>query len=108
MSGGMWDFGLVSFLTVVVASSYLMALTNRGLMPTSWLTKTLVTGSMALVSLNYALGAYIGFKVLERTGFGIYCVIFTFLWAGLTFYGSYLMGKSIEEGASLSEQSLLL
>ena len=85
-----------------------MALTNRGLMPTGWLTKTLVTGSITLVSLNYALGAYIGFKVMGKTGFGIYCVIFTFLWAGGAFYGSVLMGKSNDSGASPAEQSLLL
>jgi hypothetical protein len=108
MTEGMWDLGLFSFFTVALSSSYLMALTNRGLMPSSWLTKALVTCSIVLVALNYAVGAYIGFNVLEKQGFGIYCVIFTFLWAGTACFGSTLMGKSIYEDASAAEQSLLL
>lgn len=105
---GAWDLGLVSFLSVALTSSYVMGLTNRGLMPTSGLTKALVTGSHLLVTFNYAIGVYFGYYVLKRSSFAIYCIIFTFIWAGVAWFGSVLMGKSGDSGTYSTEESILL
>lgn len=105
MSNGSWDFGLVSFLTVAMTSSYLMGLTNSGVLPQSWMTKSLVIGSHMLVAANYLIGTFIGFFVLRRTGFAIYCLIFTFLWIGICCYVSFLMSKSSYVGILPNEQT---
>ena len=77
------DMGVISFGTVLVLSTYLLALANASRVPPGSLTRTLAATSQVLVALNYLLGAYLGFTVLERPGFGSYCALFVGLWLGI-------------------------
>ena len=92
------DLGVVSFLTVMVSSSYLLVRTTDGkkTLPVSHLGKVLVTVTHVLVALNYALGSVFAFHWLDpiKVGFGIYCIVFTFLWFGVAYIGSKLMEEA--------------
>ena len=77
------DMGVISFGTTLVSSTYLLALINASRVPPGFLTRTLAATSQVLVALNYLLGAYLGFTVLERPGFGSYYAIFVGLWLGI-------------------------
>jgi hypothetical protein len=107
------DMGVISFVTVLVSSTYLLALANvssssRVPPPVGPLTRTLATSSQVLVALNYLLGAYLGFTVLERPGFGSYCVIFVGLWLGIAYTGNVVMkSPSLTATAPVEADSLL-
>jgi hypothetical protein len=92
------DLGIVSFFTVVVSSSYLLVRTTDGkkTQPMSNLGKVLVTCTHVLVALNYALGSVFAFHWMDpiRVGFGIYCIVFMFLWFGAAYVGSKLMEEA--------------
>eukprot|EP00978_Attheya_sp_CCMP212_P005955 scaffold13399_cov50-Attheya_sp.AAC.3 len=92
------DLGVVSFFTVMVSSSYLLVRTTDGkkTRPVSHLGKPLVTVTHVLVALNYALGCVFAFHWLDpiKVGFGIYCIVFTFLWLGVAYIGSKLMEEA--------------
>ena len=90
---GHFDLGAVSFLTVMLTSAYLLI--QRTPSP-SFLTCLLVTASHLFVSINYALGAYIGLEVLDppRQGFGAYCIVFSVLWAFSSFVGFKLLSPT--------------
>mmetsp|Transcript_60566 Transcript_60566/g.91380 ORF Transcript_60566/g.91380 Transcript_60566/m.91380 type:complete len:156 (-) Transcript_60566:150-617(-) len=102
-----WDFGLGSFVTVMVSTSYVMALANNKVVPAPGkLTRFFVIASCVLVALNYMLGTYIGYAVLERTGFAVYCLVFTFLWFGLAGLG-FQVTSAATASSSAEGQSLL-
>jgi hypothetical protein len=86
-----FDWGLVSFSSVVLTSTYLLALANLGQKPTSRMTCILAMLSHLLVALNYILGAYLGFTILARPGFAWYCVTFTGLWLCIAGLGARLL-----------------
>jgi hypothetical protein len=99
-----FDYGLVSFVTVMLTSSYGMGLaTADG--QASLLAKTLSMASHILVALNYLLGSLLGFLVIERPGFGVYCALFVVIWVGIAYRGFSLMKSSTggEEARSLME-----
>uniref|UniRef100_A0A7S1VTB8 Uncharacterized protein n=1 Tax=Grammatophora oceanica TaxID=210454 RepID=A0A7S1VTB8_9STRA len=104
MDSGNSDLGVVSFMTVALSSTYLLGL---GRIPSATITKVIIVATHILVSLNYCVGVYVGFAVLERVGFGIYCVVFAFLWAACAaFVGGLMFEKAtvtryIGEGSSL-------
>ena len=58
--------------------------------------------SNLLVVLNYALGAYLGLTALGRPGFGLYCVLFTLLWLGSTWYAHEILKKASSSDGGLS------
>mmetsp|Transcript_9850 Transcript_9850/g.14159 ORF Transcript_9850/g.14159 Transcript_9850/m.14159 type:complete len:91 (-) Transcript_9850:455-727(-) len=76
-------------MTVALTSSYLLGMTKYGTPDTPG--KILVIASHIFVGLNYVLGAIIGYKVLDRPGFALYCAVFAFLWFWVAFFGSGLM-----------------
>ena len=94
--GGM-DLGVISFGAVMITSSYmhgaLTAAASANGLGSSWLMKKITTASHLLVALNYLAGAYLGFFVMARAGFGLYCVIFTFLWLAVAYYGNQMMNQ---------------
>lgn len=103
MEPPLFDWGLVSFGSVLMTTSYLLALANLGKKPMSNLTRILAMSSHVLVALNYLLGAYLGFKFLARPGFVWYCAIFTVLWLCIAGIGSRLLddsGRSASGGSS--------
>jgi hypothetical protein len=105
MTSPNWDWGVVSFGSVVLTSTYLLALANLGQKPTSLTTFILVMLSHLLVSLNYLLGAYLGFTILARPGFGWYCVMFTGLWVCIAGLGARLL-KEDSGNASVGSENL--
>lgn len=95
------DFGLVSFGTTALTSTYLLGVLNHhkkhnphAPLSLSTTTRVLLPASQILVALNYALGAYLGATVMHRPGFTIYCVIFSLLWVGATIIGTQLLGRT--------------
>jgi len=102
MDSGGFDLGVISFATVMISSSYwlgIMTMTARagaagGGPATTKCIRNLTTGTHVFVAVNYLLGSYVGFAVLSRPGFGIYCIIFTLLWGGIAYFGFHLMTKS--------------
>jgi hypothetical protein len=93
---GMIDLGVVSFGMVIVTSSYVLGMVNgSGTIPA----KKSVGGilfllSPLLVSINYGVGAILGFGYLNRVGFGIYCSLFVLLWLVITWYAHELLKKA--------------
>ena len=87
------DLGLLSFGSVIVTTTYLLALVDHHI-PLSknddnnnnnhTTIRTLVIGSHLLVTLNYAGGAYLGYYVAKNVRYGLYCTTFTLLWFVLT------------------------
>eukprot|EP00527_Entomoneis_sp_CCMP2396_P009437 CAMPEP_0198138946 /NCGR_PEP_ID=MMETSP1443-20131203/2303_1 /TAXON_ID=186043 /ORGANISM="Entomoneis sp., Strain CCMP2396" /LENGTH=144 /DNA_ID=CAMNT_0043800903 /DNA_START=74 /DNA_END=508 /DNA_ORIENTATION=+ len=105
---GEFDLGVLSFGTVLVSSSYMLGIIASGnFAPASKLLKHATTCSHVFVALNYLLGSYIGFTVLERPGFGLYCVAFSGLWLGIAYYGYSSMNVASGGGGSLSEHDPL-
>ena len=88
-----FDYGVVSFVTVMCTSSYGMGLSTAKGQPSPVVKYTTLASHM-LVALNYVLGSVIGFVVLQRPGFGIYCAIFVILWLGIAYRGFSLMKSS--------------
>ena len=102
MTDNSLDLGVVSFGTVMVSSGYMLGvLTSGSLTSCPKRIKHATTGSHIFVALNYALGAVIGFTVLGRPGFSVYCIIFTFLWFGLAYYGHLVMHSVAMAGETL-------
>lgn len=92
MKKGQFDLGVVSFGTVIATSSYLLALANTGTVGSvSRLTTVIATASHLLVAANYTIGMYVGITLLKRTGFTIYCAVFTLLWVGVAIVGRKLL-----------------
>lgn len=96
-----FDYGLISFGTTALTSTYLSgrdvsSLTTRNTLTLhlSTLTVCLVVSSQLLVSLNYILGVIVGIYVMHRIGFAIYCGIFSILWMCIAWYGAILMRQS--------------
>ena len=86
------DLGVVSFGSVLVSSGYMLGvLTSGSLVGCPRLVKHGTTGTHIFVAINYILGAIIGFTVLGRPWFGVYCIVFTLLWLGIAYYGHLLM-----------------
>jgi hypothetical protein len=94
MEPPLFDWGLVSFGSVLMTTSYLLALANLGKIPLSRMTRILAMSSHVLVALNYLLGAYLGFTLLARPGFGWYCIIFAALWLCIAGLASRLLVDS--------------
>jgi hypothetical protein len=92
-----FDYGVVSFFTVVCTSSYGMGLASAKGHP-SVLLKSLSIASHVLVALNYLLGSLLGFLVLERPGFGAYCAVFVVIWVGIACRAFSLMKSSTTGG----------
>jgi hypothetical protein len=87
-----FDFGVVSFLTVMCTSSYGIRLSTGAQQgKPSLLAKSLTIGSHLLVALNYLLGSVLGFGELERPGFGAYCTVFVVVWVGIAYRAFVLM-----------------
>ena len=92
-----FDYGLISFGTTALTSTYLlgrdvsMATRTTPTLHLSNLTICFVVSSQLLVSLNYILGILVGIYVLHRIGFAIYCGIFSILWMSSAWYGLTLM-----------------
>ena len=105
-----WDYGLVSFMTVMLTSSYLLAFANNNnaTRQPGKLIRFLMTSSCLLVALNYALGTYIGYAVLDRNGFALYCLLFTILWFGIAFVASKIMKDSSLSPSSAGESQNLV
>jgi hypothetical protein len=99
MQPPMFDYGIVSFGSVLLTTSYVWALANADKKPESRLTRSLAISSHVLVALNYLLGAYIGFTVLDRPGFGWYCIIFTALWLGIASSAARLLDNDDNNGS---------
>ena len=78
-----FDLGTVSFLCVLIASVLILS-TPQNHQPSSAKT-TFMTFSFSFVTVNYALGATLSL-MNNHVGFGVYCTIFTFLWAAATVY----------------------
>jgi hypothetical protein len=87
-----FDYGVVSFVTVMCTSSYGMGLATAKGQP-SPLAKYLTIGSDILVALNFLLGSVVGFLVVERPGFGVYCAVFVLIWLGIAYRTFVLMKK---------------
>ena len=106
---GEFDLGVISFGTVMISSSYMLGVTVTGSFASyvTKSTKAVTTGTHLFVALNYLLGSYIGFVVLSRPGFGLYCVIFTILWLWIAYSGQGLMNSSTV-GASIGGETLPL
>jgi FlaA1/EpsC-like NDP-sugar epimerase len=84
-----FDAGVVSFLLAAIASTYLLFTKAPNKVG-----QCLVVASYLLVSINYMAGVVFAFTVLNRPGFGIYCIIFAVLWIGIAVVGNSLMSKS--------------
>lgn len=84
-----FDAGVISFLLAAISSAYLIftKAPNK-------LGQCLIVASYLLVSINYMVGVAFAFTVLNRPGFGIYCIIFAVLWIGLAVVGNFLVSKS--------------
>jgi len=108
MTDGMLDLGLVSFGSVLLTSGYVLGMVNGGarVPAKKSLGGILFLLACLLVALNYALGAALGFTALGRPGFGIYCVVFCFLWLGITWYAHEILKKA-SGGSSSSSSSVL-
>ena len=104
MSAPNFDYGVVSFGTVIATSSYNLALANVKTAPGK-AARYLALSSHVLVAFNYLLGGYLGFTLLERPGFGTYCIIFVGVWSGIGALGNRL-AKNVE--SSNSENARLL
>jgi hypothetical protein len=97
---GMIDLGIVSFGMVVVTSSYVLGMvngnSNSGMMvpPKKSVGGILFLVSPLLVAINYGAGAILGFGYLNRPGFGMYCVLFVFLWLVTAWYAHELLKKA--------------
>jgi hypothetical protein len=94
LSGNL-DFGVVSFGALVAMSSYVLGMANAGVIPP----QKSVGGILFLVAplvvaLNYVGGAILGFTVLERPGFGIYCSVFVLVWIVIAWYAHEVLKKS--------------
>jgi hypothetical protein len=101
--GHNFDLGIVSFGTVLLTSSYVLGMVNGGTVPA----KKSVGGVLFLlapvfVAINYVLGAILGFGMLQRPIFGIYCVIFVILWLIITWYAHELLKKAHHNSSSSS------
>lgn len=86
-----FDAGIVTFLLAAVSSTYLVASSTS--VPIR-LGQCLIVASYVLVSVNYLAGAVLAFTVLNRPGFGIYCLVFSVLWMGIAGIGNRLLSKS--------------
>lgn len=96
------DLGVVSFGSVLVSSGYMLgALTAGSINSASKLLKKMTTCTQVFVALNYLLGAFIGFTVLGRPGFSLYCVAFAGIWLAIAYYGHTLMNSVILGGETL-------
>ena len=84
-----FDAGVVSFLLAAISSTYLIFTKAP-----NTLGQCLIVASYLLVSVNYMAGIALAFTVLNRPGFGIYCVIFAVVWIGLAVVGNSLVSKS--------------
>lgn len=84
-----FDAGVVSFLLAAISSTYLIFTKAP-----NTLGQCLSVASYLLVSINYMAGVALAFTLLNRPGFGIYCVIFAVLWIGLAVVGNSLVSKS--------------
>jgi hypothetical protein len=93
MNAPLFDFGLLSFGSSCLSSSYLLAIANVDTRP-KFMTRLLVFGSHGLVALNYALGTYIGIAYLNRPGFALYCGLFCFLWVAIAIVGNKVAGSN--------------
>jgi len=98
------DLGVLSFLTVMLTSTYMLGVESSPRSSVSGLTAGLATASHVFVALNYALGCYLGFAVLDRPGFGAYCGIFTVLWFGIAITSQRLLSA----GRSSGEENVAL
>jgi hypothetical protein len=99
-----FDLGVVSFGTVVVSSVFMLKI----LVASKWtatcpssLAKNLTLASHIFVAINYLLGAIIGFMVLARPGFSVYCLIFTFLWLAIAYCAKLIMNRAVAAGETL-------
>jgi hypothetical protein len=103
-----FDYGLVSFVTVMLSSSHLIAVANniKGAASPGKLTRFLVVASCALVASNYMLGTYIGYSIIGRPGFALYCLMFVFLWLGLAGLGSHIMSSGVASSTTESHSLL--
>ena len=93
---GEFDLGVVSFGTVMISSSYMMGvlISSSFASYATKMAKLFTTGTHIFVAVNYLLGSYIGFAVLSRPGFGVYCIAFTILWLGVAYCGHSLMNAA--------------
>ena len=82
------DLGVVSFLATALSSSFLL---GAGRAPiSSSLSRSVVTGSFILVSINYVLGLLITIKAKPK--FAVYCGVFAVLWAAVVYDVNTLIG----------------
>eukprot|EP00536_Pseudo-nitzschia_multiseries_P009148 jgi/Psemu1/22469/gm1.22469_g len=106
-----FDLGVISFLTVMCTSSYVLYLTRTNserLRDTC--TTGLVVASHALVALNYAGGIVFAFAMFSpvKIGFGIYCIVFMNLWIGSAGLGWRLLkqhgsSEGVNAGIDISQ-----
>jgi hypothetical protein len=96
------DLGVVSFGTVLISSGYMLGVLSAGgsLAHCGKWIQGATTASHVFVALNYLLGSFIGFTVLKRPGFGVYCVLFTLVWCGIAYYGNIVMHFSAYDNLS--------
>jgi len=86
------DLGTVSFLTVIISSSYMLGVLNsHSFDAVSKWAKLATTAAHLLVALNYMLGIFVGYQYLNSATFATYCFIFTGIWLGVAYYGAKLM-----------------
>jgi hypothetical protein len=98
-----FDLGMVSFLLSGLSSLYLFIKTRKGV---DGFTSTGVCGrafviiTHLIVSMNYALGAYMSFIVGKKVymNFAIYCTVFTCLWSLSAYIGWILITNTIDIG----------
>jgi hypothetical protein len=107
MNPPFFDYGLVSFGTSCLSSSYLLAIANFEAQP-NYMTRLLVFGSQGLVALNYALGIYAGIAYLKRPGFALYCGSFSLLWLGIAIVGNKVAGSNPRGPFSTNNESASL
>lgn len=92
MQASNFDLGVVSFGTTALTSTYLLGVTSSsGGGPFTSRTRVCLAASQGFVALNYALGSYLGFAMLGRPAFGIYCAIFVLIWIGVAVVGARLL-----------------
>ena len=91
------DLGLYTFMTTFLSSHWLLSRTLHGPVTGQYLAtmpiRIVVTTSHVLVTCNYLLGLLYSLTVGSNVYyiFGIYCLIFTFLWGGCSAAGWWLL-----------------
>lgn len=105
------DLGIYSFFTTFLSSHYLLWRTHggpsSGILVATTFTRVIVTGSHAIVFLNYCLGILFAFTVGTHVYyvFGFYCISFAGLWAFVALTGLMLLSTLQKHEADLSRQT---